>query len=137
MNALQHLEITQMLNKAACALDERDFDGMALCFTEDTSVTIQVNSTGLSEPLAGRDALMGLVRARVAEQTDKRRHVISNVLIEPETAERARATSFLTLIAVASGKAGVLTTGCYRDVVIRRDGRWQIASRVIELDLPY
>lgn len=137
MNIEQRLQIEALLNKAANDLDERNFSGMEACFAEDTKVVIRVDSIGLAEPLEGRKALMALVKDRVEAQTDKRRHVITNVQIEPEGENRARAISYLTLLSIENGKVKVLTSGCYRDLLVYRDGSWLIAEREIELDLPY
>lgn len=137
MDIEQRLQIEALLNKAANDLDERNFSGMKACFAEDTKVVIRVDSIGLVESLEGREALMALVKDRVAAQTDKRRHIITNVLIEPEGENRARAISYLTLLSIEDGKVDVLTSGCYRDLVVYRDDIWLIAEREIELDLPY
>lgn len=137
MDIEQRLQIEALLIKAANDLDERNFSGMEACFAEDTKVVIRVDSIGLAETLEGREALMALVKDRVAAQTDKRRHIITNVLIEPEGENRARAISYLTLLSIEDGKVDVLTSGCYRDLVVYRDDIWLIAEREIELDLPY
>ena len=137
MDVDEQMAIGRLLHKAACDLDDRDLDGMESCFTHDTTVVIEIQSSGRSEPMLGRDALMSLVRARVAEQEDRRRHVISNMIIDPQGPNKANVSSLLTLISILDGQARVITTGCYRDIVEKRDGRWQIASRKIELDLPY
>ena len=137
MDIEQRLQIEALLIKAANDLDERNFSGMEACFAEDTKVVIRVDSIALAEPLVGREALMALVKDRVAAQTDKRRHIITNVLIEPEGENRARAISYLTLLSIEDGKVDVLTSGCYRDLVVYRDDIWLIAEREIELDLPY
>jgi 3-phenylpropionate/cinnamic acid dioxygenase small subunit len=137
MKTEQRQEIEALLNKVLYCVDERDFSGMEACYTEDTKVVIRVDSIGLLEPMEGREALVELVKDRVTAQTDKRRHVLTNLQIEPEAEDRARTISYLTLLAVENGKAKVLTTGCYRDVVVCQDGSWLIAEREIELDAPY
>lgn len=137
MKAEDKWAIEALLNKAALTLDERDLDEMERCFAADVQLTIRIRSSGIEEPMDGRDALMALVRDRLREQTDRRRHVISNMTVMPTGADRARVVSYLTLIAVENDSANLVSTGCYKDVVERRDGRWVIAARDIDLDLPY
>lgn len=129
--------IEALLNTAALSLDERDLETMENCFAKDVQLMIRIRSSGVEEPMDGRDALMALVRDRLAEQQDRRRHVLSNLTVTPDGPGRARAVSYLTLIAVQDGNADLISTGCYRDLVECRHGQWVIAERDIELDLPY
>lgn len=130
-------EIEALLHRAAQSLDERDLDEMEKCFAEDVQVIIRISSSGVEEPMNGRKALMDLVRARLAEQTDRRRHVISNLTVTSNGSHSAHAISYLTLIGVANGIARLICTGCYKDEVERRNDKWLIVSRDIDLDLPY
>ena len=137
MKAEDKWAIEALLNKAALSLDERDLDGMESCFSEHVQLKIRIRSSGVEEPMDGREALMALVRDRLRQQTGRRRHVISNMTVTPDGPNRARAVSYLTLIAIEDGGAQLVSTGCYRDVIECRDGMWLISARDIDLDLPY
>ena len=52
-------------------------------------------------PISGRDAIVEFCSSTVGEQTDQRRHVITNVRIGAETDTDAEVTAILTLIVVA------------------------------------
>ena len=45
--------------------------------------------------------------------------------------------SNLTLFGTENGVIRLISAALYRDRVVRRDGRWLLAERSIELDLPY
>jgi len=133
----QKRDIEALLNKAAYELDEHNLSEMECCFSEDVKVVIRIKSSGVEEPLDGREALMELVRDRVGTQTDRRRHLISNLMLASDGPDRVRATSYLTIISIENDSARLLTTGCYRDEVEFRGDQWLIVSRLIDLDLPY
>ena len=87
-------------------------------------------------PFEGRDAVMGLMSGSMDEQTDVRRHVISNLFFD-ESAEVTTVVSNLTLVATENGKIELLTAGVYRDEVVEEEGAWRVSRRHIELDKAY
>jgi len=72
----------------------------------------------------------------MAEQTDVRRHVVSNIFFEDE-GEQPKTISTLTLIATENGEIQLLAAGVYRDTVTNQSGTWRIASRHLDLDKSY
>ena len=133
----QRLAIHEFLGKAAYAYDVRDLSLLESGFAPDASMTMRIAGGDLIGPFEGRDAIMGLMRGSMEEQTDVRKHVISNVFIE-EGEDGINATSFLTLIATENGQTRLLSAGIYRDTLVEgTDGGWQLAQRHIELDNPY
>jgi SnoaL-like domain len=133
----QKLAVHELLARGSYAYDERDLALLEDCFTPEASLSMRIAGGDLIGPFEGRDAIMGLNSGAMAEQSDVRRHVISNIFFdenEPETT----VVSFLTLIATEDGQTRVLSAGVYRDTVVAdASGRWRIARRHIELDNGY
>ena len=130
------LAIHELLSRAAYAYDERDMDMLEACFATQVSFTMRIAAGDLIGPFEGREAVMGLMSGSMAEQTDVRRHVISNIFFDPGQPE-PNAVSNLTLFSTENGAMQVLSAGLYRDALVFEDGAWKILNRHIELDKSY
>ncbi|WP_214405261.1 nuclear transport factor 2 family protein [Pseudonocardia lacus] len=131
-------EIENVLGRAAWGYDEDDVDLIAAQFTETATMTLQIGRDGDTiGPFEGREAIRKLHADSLAGQTDQRRHNISNLVLVKQTPDTASTTSNLTLISIEGGAAKVLSTGWYRDDLVKTGGEWLIATRHIYLDLPY
>jgi 3-phenylpropionate/cinnamic acid dioxygenase small subunit len=131
-------EIENVLGRAAWGYDENDVDLIAAQFTETATMTLQIGRDGDTiGPFEGREAIRKLHADSLAAQTDQRRHNISNLVVVKETPDTASVTSNLTLLSVENGAARVLSSGWYRDDLVKVGGDWLIATRHIYLDLPY
>jgi 3-phenylpropionate/cinnamic acid dioxygenase small subunit len=131
-------EIENTLGRASWGYDENDVDLIAAQFTENATMTMQIGREGDTiGPFDGREAIRTLHADSLAAQTDQRRHNISNLVIVKETPDSASTTSNLTLLSVEDGTLKVLSSGWYRDELVKQGDTWLIASRHIYLDLPY
>jgi hypothetical protein len=130
--------IENTLHRAAWGYDENDVDLIAAQFTESASMTMQIGRDGdLIGPFEGRAAIRKLHADSLAAQTDQRRHNFSNLIIDKETDDSASTTANLTLLSIENGTVKVLSSGWYRDEMVREGENWLIRSRHIYLDLPY
>lgn len=132
----QKLEIHELLSKAAFAYDERDETMLAESFAIEAEFSMRIARGDLVGPFLGRDGIMGLMTGSMAEQTDVRRHVVSNIFFD-ESGEQPMVISNLTLFATEHGEMKLLSAGVYRDTVVHQDGRWRVLNRYLELDKPY
>ncbi|MBN9110272.1 MAG: nuclear transport factor 2 family protein [Pseudonocardia sp.] len=131
-------EIENTLGRASWGYDEDDVDLIAAQFTETATMTMQIGRDGDTiGPFEGRDAIRKLHADSLVAQTDQRRHNLSNLVITAETADSASTTANLTLLSIENGAVQVLSSGWYRDDLVRSGDVWLIASRHIYLDLPY
>ena len=137
MDAAAKFAIHDLLGRSAYALDERHVDMLEGTFTEDASFEIDIQGVEGTMSFEGREAIMGLMTDSMAEQTDQRRHVVTNVFFEEVGEARAKLISNITITSVEHGNIRLVTSGLYRDEVVLRDGEWQIAKRRIELDMAY
>ncbi len=132
----QKLAIHELLGRAAYAYDERDLDALENSFHPDAVLSMCIAGGDLIGPFEGRPGIMQLMTNSMAEQTDVRRHVISNIFFE-STGEQAVVISNLTLLATQDGVASLLATGVYRDTLVADGGTWRIRTRHIDLDSSY
>ena len=137
MDAGLKLEVHELLSRAAYALDEQDLEMLGACFAPEAEFRMQIAGNPPIAPFIGHAAIMELMRNSMATQTDKRRHVVSNIFFAAEGDTEVRVVSNLTLFGTENAVIRLISTALYRDRVVRRDGRWLLAERNIELDLPY
>jgi 3-phenylpropionate/cinnamic acid dioxygenase small subunit len=131
----QKLAIHELLARAAYAYDERDMTMLEGSFAKDASFTMRIAGGDLIGPFEGRDAIMELMANSMNEQTDVRRHVISNIFFNDNT--EPTVVSNLTLIATDKGEVQLLTSGVYYDTLVEQAGSWCIRQRHIDLDKAY
>ena len=133
----EKIAIHELLSRSAYGLDERDVELLASTFAEHASFSMRIGNGDLVGPFETRAGIMKLMTDSMAEQTDQRRHVVSNIFFEGEREGYLVVVSNLTLMATENGEIQLLSAGVYRDTVIRVDGDWQILDRYLELDKPY
>ena len=122
MKANDKLAIHELLNKAAYGYDSRTVDMLADCFTEEAVMSMHIADGDLIGPFEGQNEIMELMTGAMEGQMDKRLHNISNIFFEKEADEAATVLSSLTLTAVENGSIKLLTTGIYRDEVVKVGG---------------
>ncbi|ARN75496.1 nuclear transport factor 2 family protein [Oceanicoccus sagamiensis] len=132
----QKLEIHELLSRAAYAYDERDMKMLEASFSESASFTMRIAGGDLVGPFEGREAIMALMSGSMNDQTDVRRHVVSNIFFDNNNPETT-VVSNLTLMATENGVTQLLTTGVYYDTVVEEGGQWCIRQRHIDLDKAY
>ena len=137
MDLTDKIAIHELMSRYVSALDEHFMEGLAECFVDSARFTISVEGQDADRSFEGRDAIMSLFRDAAAAQPHRRRHVITNIFVDPRSEGEANVSSNLTLFEIKDGSLNPLTCGVYRDVVTSTNGRWQIASRELSLDLPY
>ena len=131
------LEIHELMGRAAFGYDERDLEMLAGCFAENAEFSMRIAGGDLIGPFSGREEIMGLMTGSMDEQTDVRRHVVSNLFFNDTQSDTPEVVSNLTLLATENGAIQLLSAGVYRDRVIKIDGTWRIAGRHLELDKSY
>lgn len=132
------MAIEQLFADYAWPMDTREWPVLATVFTEDASFTITIAGEPAVGPIVGRDEIVEFCSSTVGDQTDQRRHVITNVRIVNETDTSADVYAMLTLIVIADGALDVKSTGVYTTTAVEEsDGAWRFSSMLLELDLPF
>lgn len=138
ITADEQLAIHSLLARAAYFLDEHAMDDLAGLFCERASFSMRIAGGELVGPFEGRSAIMEMMNGAVSVQTDKRRHVVSNVFFGGRGDDGSvEVTSNLTLMATEHGEIRLLTAGVYHDRVLPVEGEWKLLGRHLELDKSY
>ena len=137
MNVEDRLLAMDLLHRYGHCYDQGDIDAMAACFTEDATFTINGSVGAMPTAIEGREAIrtaMGDRRAATAHA--QRRHIITNVVLDPVDGDpdRIRAASYLLVGSTEDGTLHLPSTGRYTDVLSRAGDGWLIAERVLTLD---
>ena len=137
MKAKHKIAIQELLSRSAYYFDMHDISKLESCFTEDANMLVNIAGGQTFGPFEGRDAIMGLMSGTLAVQTDTRRHVICDIFFESEGKTEATVVSTLLLSSVESGEISLVTSGVYRDVVKKVNGKWLFSDRHLDLDMPF
>ena len=136
--ALDRIEIGDVLVQYAVYMDAGEFDSLAGIFAEDATYDIVPDPGIVPVPARGRAAIRQILSDRYAEvsKTAQRRHLISTVVIDELEADHARTRCFLTVLTAPKegGAVELRGTGVYYDELARVGGGWRIARRRLVLD---
>ena len=116
--------------------DERSVPMMASCFTQDAVMTLDIGETKMG-PFEGHAEVMKHFTDHHEIQTDQRRHVTTNVVLEDVTDSSARSTSYLSLWVTEDNAVRLQAAGVYRDEWTNAEGPWRIRRRHLTLDVHY
>lgn len=130
-------KIENVLASWAYGYDARDVARMADCFTEDAVMTMDIGGNETMGPYVGHAEVMKHFTDHHAVQTDQRRHVTTNVVVDDETDDSATVVSYLTLLVSEGGTTRLQATGVYHDQFVVEAGRWRIRRRHLDLDVHY
>ena len=137
LSEVDKLKISELLSRSAYALDERDVDMLSACFSEEANFTIRIAGGDMIGPFEGREGIMKLMTDSMDQQTDKRRHVVSNIFFESSEGNNVSVVSNLTLFATENEEIQVLSAGMYHDQVVKTDNNWELHRRHLDLDKSY
>ena len=137
LSEVDKLKISELLSRSAYALDERDVDMLSACFSEEANFTMRIAGGDMIGPFEVRESIMKLMTDSMDQQTDKRRHVVSNIFFESSEGNNVSVVSNLTLFATENEEIQVLSAGVYHDQVVKRDNNWELHQRHLDLDKSY
>ena len=112
-------ECAKLIARYANLVDAADWAAVAALYTEDA---VFARPTNPEVPLIGREAILAAFLARPARTT---RHVCSNVVVDVESAECARATSAMVLYMPDKGPLA----GSFVDRFRLTSEGWRFAER--------
>lgn len=130
-------EIENVLARYALAYDDGDMDAVEVVFAQDAVLTMRIAGGEMVGPLHGIEEIMRLYRGAHDSQTDQRRHITTNLLVEEIDEKTVKTVSYLLITSAEHGSLTVLSTGKYEDEWVKSGGEWHLAKRHIGLDLPY
>ncbi|MFG2730405.1 nuclear transport factor 2 family protein [Streptomyces canus] len=127
--------IQETASRYALAYDERRLDVLADVFAEDVTFAYSISGGGYGES-KGRETVIAWLHEIMQGQTDQRRHVCANFVVEELAADRAVVTTYLALFA-SDTETRLVTTGFYRMELCKSDGKWRLSYVYDGLDRPF
>ena len=94
------LMIIETLNRYGWCYDSRDLQLLGGTFANSDTFAIELSETDTWGPYTGRSQIVEWLAAVMEQQTDQRRHCISNFIVRTLLPELAVVDSFLSLPAV-------------------------------------
>lgn len=134
--------LAEAVHRYGWAYDERRADLLAEAFTEDAVWEASIMGVDRVGPFRGRDAITAWLADFWPAQTDQRRHVLTNVVLQSAAGEpdrdRAEVVAYLILLASSDAATRIETAGFYRFALRREaDGAWRIAHLFAGFDAPF
>jgi hypothetical protein len=119
----------------AWAIDQHEPELLREVFAEDATFAMEIPSTGVKVgPIEGRDAVVEFIAGSLAEQTDSRRHTITNFRTTVATEEAEQVRAYLNLSIVDGDEFALRATGVFHvDLAATGHGR-RIAALSLSLD---
>ncbi len=130
-------EIENAFARYALAYDDGNMDAVEATFAEDAVLSMKIGDGELIGPMNGIEEIMKLFRGAHESQTDQRRHITTNLLVEEVDATTVKTISYLLITSAENGALTALSTGKYEDEFRKSGDGWLISKRHIALDLPY
>ena len=129
MSDMQTVE--QLFSTYAWSMDSKEFELFDEVFSEDSTFVVSIAGT-VAASFEGRAATVDFIRSTTLEQTDQRRHVITNVRLAGD-----KATATLTLLVVDNGELILKSCGIYTVDLVQENGEWRFGAMDLALDLGF
>ena len=133
-NSTTRLQITETLNRYAWSYDTRDLDLMRECLAVNGVFDVTLGGEDGWGPHEGRETIVEWLASIMQEQTDQRRHCVTNIIFREIDGTTALVESYLMLTAVEDGVLRVVCTATYHDKMVVAYGRWVIQHKTLKLD---
>jgi uncharacterized protein (TIGR02246 family) len=132
MSAEDRLAVIDLIARYAECVDTADVEGYAQLFAPDAVVE---HSGGV---VRGRDEIRawvsGLAREDRIGPRSQLKHVMGLPAIRGDDQRCTARTYILIPRQMEAGDISIRLAGAYRDDIVKQDGRWLFAKRVIDLD---
>ena len=132
VSAQDYTEIQNLYATYGLYSDAGDADGFASCFTTDGELSIPA----IHMVIKGRDNLHAFKLQDKAQRGGRyRRHWNSGLAVEPLDDHTLRGRCYLHAYNGEPGQLPELAdVGVYEDTLVKEDGEWRFAKRVITMD---
>jgi ketosteroid isomerase-like protein len=125
-----YAEVSNAFAHYASAMDDNDYETLRSVFTDDAVFTVDITGGPTVGPYETADAIVEFISSTTEDQQDQRRHVITNIRLDGDTAY-----GILSLFVTADGELTVQSTGVYK-VTLEGDSA-RFSSMYLTLDRPY
>ena len=104
--------LMEVMNRFLVGVDEQDAGRVRATLCEDVRNTMVVDGQRMDPP-PGREALIAYLADFWKAQADRRRHVLSNAIVESDSPREPVMSFYLTLYATQDKKVRTVATGRY------------------------
>ena len=136
-NGVDRFLIAERIFRYGWAYDERDRELLGDCFTSNGIWEGDIMGTTAVGPFVGREAIVEFLTGFWSDQTDQRRHIFTNIVIDGLTSHEATAHAYLLLTASSDSMMTPVTTGPYRFELVKGDDSWRLQRLVGGFDAPF
>ena len=126
--------ISELLSRYYWAYDQGDLEQVADCLHDAVVLSGTFPGGGTIGPFEGKAAVLEYLGKGVANRTDVRRHLVSNVLLEEDAQANATVISYVTSLVVRDGTPVFVSAGWCRDRVLFDSSKWRFAERRMTFD---
>ena len=136
MLAYDYFAIQNLMHRYCLLVDTADFDGVGAIFAKAELNYSMGGPVFRHDPVAIAETLRQSVRVYPDNGTPQTRHVCTNIIIEPDGDEAARAQSSMIVFQAAPDLAlQPIIGGRYHDRFSKAGGSWHFTHRRFEADL--
>lgn len=135
--SLDRILILDRVFRYAWAFDERRLDALQNCFTENAVWEGNTQGRNPVSPIHGREAICRWLATFWERQSDQRRHMMFDVVVNSQTPESAQVLVSLALTSASAGKLSIVLTSFYRLEVVKVEQRWRIAHLFEGFDIEF
>ena len=136
MLAYDYFAIQNLMHRYCLLVDTADFDGVGAIFAKAELNYSMGGPVFRHDPVAIAETLRQSVRVYPDNGTPQTRHVCTNIIIEPDGDEAARAQSSMIVFQAAQDLAlQPIIGGRYHDRFSKAGGSWHFTHRRFEADL--
>lgn len=132
------LAVEELVYRYASTSDTRDFATMRNLFCADAHVVIRDMVKGQEQAITGPDAIVAFVDQRHAVEFargDRRRHLMSNFILESLEGAHATARSYVCVVQSLVGQPMQLSSmGHFEDHCRKDGGRWRFHKRLLTIE---
>jgi 3-phenylpropionate/cinnamic acid dioxygenase small subunit len=139
VSAADRQKILDLISASSYTYDGKDLESYLALFTKDC--VLEIFPTGAAKPTvraANRSELRAVVVQRFAVLREKgiqSRHYQTNTLLTQRADGQVAGTTMLNLMWQLPGeKPYTVTTGIYRDLFVKTEGGWKLATRTLLMD---
>jgi len=133
----ERILIAERMYRYGWAFDERQDEALSECFTENTTWQASIMGKSTLGPFNGRSEVMNFMKGFWPNQSDQRRHNITNVIVESQSEKTAIILAYLVLMSASEQSLKPVTTGFYRVEMVKLNGLWKIQKLLVGFDLAY
>jgi predicted SnoaL-like aldol condensation-catalyzing enzyme len=135
--AADRIALAELMYRYGWAFDERQPEVLASCFVDEATWEASLMGSTMVGPHRGRDAIMEFMTGFWPDQSDQRRHMIMNVLVEDQAASSATVFSYHLLMSAARGEMRPVTAGFYRVEATKTAEGWKMVALLAGYDVPF